>query len=199
MSKVLVATRNPGKLREYLALFHGTAFEITDLNSEGIDVEISETGSTFAENATLKAIAYSGYSSLPVVADDSGLEVDALGGEPGVNSARYAGPEATDQQRTSLLVRKLEGVPIDKRTARFRAVIAVADKGRTVGVFEGTCEGLISLEPAGVQGFGYDPVFYVPELGKTMAELSMDEKNRLSHRGKAASQTLEFLNEYLSR
>jgi len=199
MPRVLVATHNPGKLREYLTLFQGGTFEITDLTGEGIDAEVSETGSTFVDNATLKAVAYSTHSPLPVVADDSGLEVDALWGEPGVNSARYAGPDASDQERIALLLANLKDVVPEERTARFRAVIAVAEQGRVIGVFEGICEGVITLEPAGGQGFGYDPVFYVPEMGKTMAELSMEEKNRLSHRGKAARQALAFLNEHLAR
>jgi XTP/dITP diphosphohydrolase len=158
------------------------------LAEAGIDTVVGETGKTLEENARLKAVALAAESGLAALADDSGLEVDALGGEPGPLSARYAGEGATDRERVSYLLTKLRGVPWESRTARFRCVIAVATPEGRVEFCSGECPGVITLEPAGSQGFGYDPVFYLPEMGKTMAELSLSEKNQLSHRGKAARQ-----------
>jgi XTP/dITP diphosphohydrolase len=197
MIKLLVATNNPGKVREYDALLEGLPLTLTYLVQEGIDVEVEETGSTFAENARLKAMAYARASDLWTLADDSGLEVDALGGEPGTYSARYAGQGASDEDRYRLLLRKLEGVSWGQRTARFRCVIAVATPQGEIRTAEGTCEGIIAFEPKGEHGFGYDPVFYMPEHGQTMAELELEVKNRISHRARAAEGARKILQELL--
>jgi len=197
MIKLLVATDNPGKVREYEALLKGLPLTLTYPAQEGIDIKVEETGSTFAENARLKAVAYARASGLLTLADDSGLEVDALGGEPGPRSARYAGPGASDENRYYLLLSRLEGVPWERRTARFRCVIAVATPQGEVHTAEGTCEGIIAFESKGEHGFGYDPVFYVPEHGQTMAELGPEVKNRISHRARAAEGARRILQELL--
>jgi XTP/dITP diphosphohydrolase len=184
--RLLVATRNPGKLREYEELLAGLPVELTYLESEGIDEDVDETGSSFAENAVLKARQYALISGLLTLADDSGLEVDALGGEPGVHSARYAGPGATDEDRYRLLLERMRDVPQGERSARFRCVIAVAEPGGETYTAEGICEGVIGYAPQGEFGFGYDPVFYMPQRGKTMAQLPPEEKNHVSHRARAA-------------
>jgi XTP/dITP diphosphohydrolase len=197
MIKLLVATNNPGKVREYEALLKGLPLTLTYPAQEGIDVEVEETGSTFAENACLKAAAYARASGLLTLADDSGLEVDALEGAPGTRSARYAGQGASDEDRYRLLLSKLEEVPWERRTARFRCVIAVATLQGEVHTTEGTCEGVIAFEPKGEHGFGYDPVFYMLEHGQTMAELEPEIKNRISHRAQAAEGARRILQELL--
>jgi XTP/dITP diphosphohydrolase len=197
MIKLLVATNNPGKVREYQVLLKGLPLTLTYPAQEGIDIEVEEIGSTFAQNARLKATAYARTSGLLTLADDSGLEVDALGGEPGTRSARFAGPLASDEDRYRLLLSKLEGVPWQQRTARFRCVIAVARPQGEVHTAQGTCEGLIAFEPRGEHGFGYDPVFYVLEHGQTMAELEPEVKNRISHRARAAEGARRILQELL--
>jgi XTP/dITP diphosphohydrolase len=184
--RLLVATRNPGKLREYEELLAGLPVELTYLESEGIAEDVEETGSSFAENAVLKARRYALISGLLTLADDSGLEVDALGGEPGVHSARYAGPGATDEDRYRLLLDKMRDVPEGERGARFRCVIAVAEPEGETYTVDGVCEGVIAYSPEGEFGFGYDPVFYMPERGRTMAQLPPEEKNLVSHRARAA-------------
>ncbi|MFC1925109.1 XTP/dITP diphosphatase [Chloroflexota bacterium] len=193
MPNLLLATGNPGKVREFSRLLQGSPFPITTPADEGIDIEVEETGHTFEENARLKAVAYSIRSKSIVIADDSGLEVDALGGEPGTLSARYAGENASNDERIALVLSRLQGVPWEKRTARFRCVIAIASPSGDIQLCEGECPGYITFEPRGDAGFGYDPVFYLPELDKTMAELTMEEKNRVSHRGKAARKALQTL------
>ncbi|HIQ05645.1 MAG TPA: RdgB/HAM1 family non-canonical purine NTP pyrophosphatase, partial [Anaerolineae bacterium] len=160
--------------------------EITSLDTEGIDFEVAETGSTFEENAVQKALAYARASGLWTWADDSGLEVDALGGAPGIHSSRYAGPGAGDEDRYRKLLQALDGVPPDRRTARFRCVVAIATPEGEVYTTYGSCEGVIADSPRGQHGFGYDPVFFLPDMGKTMAELSPEKKNEISHRGRAA-------------
>jgi XTP/dITP diphosphohydrolase len=199
MMKLLVATNNPGKVREYEALLRGLPLTLTYPAQEGIDIEVEETGSTFAENACLKATAYARASGLLTLADDSGLEVDALGGEPGTRSARYAGQGASDEDRYRLLLSKLKGVPWERRTARFRCVIAVSTSQGEVRTAEGTCEGVIAFEPRGGHGFGYDPVFYLAERGQTMAELEPEVKNWISHRARAAEGARRILQELLDR
>jgi XTP/dITP diphosphohydrolase len=186
MVKLLIATNNPGKIREYEELLAGLPLELTYPAQEGLDIEVAETGESFAENARLKAIAYARASGLLTLADDSGLEVDALGGEPGTRSARYAGKGASDEERYQLLLKNLRGVPWEERTARFRCVIVVATPEGRIHTAEGTCEGIIAFEPGGEHGFGYDPVFYFPEYGMTMAELPLEIKNQISHRAMAA-------------
>jgi len=186
MPKLLVATRNRGKAGEYRLLLRHLPFQLTTLDEEGIEFEVPESGATMEENVTLKATAYARASGLVTLADDSGLEVAALGGEPGVLSARYAGEVASDPERVSFLLGRMEGVPWEKRGARFRCVIGVATPQGRVELCHGQCRGAIALEPRGEYGFGYDPVFYVPRLGRTMAELPLEEKNRVSHRARAA-------------
>ena len=186
MVKLLVATNNLGKVREYEELLAGLPFEVTFPAQEGIALEVEESGATFEENARLKALAYARASGLPTLADDSGLEVDALGGAPGVRSARYAGPGASDVDRYQKLLDALAGVPEDQRTARFCCVVALAWPDGTVHTAEGRCEGQIGWAPRGEHGFGYDPVFIVDGFGGlTMAELEPEVKNRISHRARA--------------
>jgi XTP/dITP diphosphohydrolase len=191
--KLLLATNNAGKVREYRELLRGLPFQLVSLAEEGIKAEIEETGESYEANAGLKATALAVKSHLMVLADDSGLEVDALGGEPGVRSARYAGEGASDETRLNFLLGKLVNVPADKRTACFRCVIAIATPDGKVDYCSGECRGHIALEPQGEKGFGYDPVFLPAGKEKTMAELSMATKNRISHRAKAARKACRLL------
>ncbi len=191
--KLLLATNNAGKVREYRRLLAVPGIELLTPAELGIRTAVEETGDTLEENARLKAAPLAVQSGLIALADDSGLYVDALGGEPGVHSARYAGEHATDRDRVAYLLRKLTGVPMEKRTAHFRCVIALATPAGEVAYARGECHGLIALEPTGENGFGYDPLFYLPELGKTMAELPSEMKDRVSHRGKAARQVPDLL------
>lgn len=199
MEMLLVATHNRGKLREYRELLRDLPVQLTFLDEVGIADDVPETGQSFEENAVLKARAYAQKSGLLTLADDSGLEVDALGGRPGVHSARYAGPTATDADRIRKLLSELQGVPPEQRTARFRCVIAVATPDGEVITAEGTVEGVIATEPRGTHGFGYDPIFYLPELGVTMAQLPPAVKNRISHRARAAQAIKPLLRDLLAR
>ena len=192
-NKLLLATNNRGKVTEYMILFEDLPLEIVIPGDIGITSEIEETGSTYEANARIKAIKLAKRSGIISLADDSGLEVDALFGAPGIISARYAGPGASDADRVNYLLNKLIGVPLDKRTARFICVIAVASPDGKVEICTGECSGLITFAPRGSAGFGYDPVFYFPQLEKTMAELPMIVKNRISHRGKAARKVPDAL------
>lgn len=196
---LLIATRNPGKLREYEQLLAGLPLSLTCLDKEGIIHEVEETGESFSENAIRKAQQYARISGLLTLADDSGLEVDALGGEPGVHSARYAGPGADDADRYRLLLERMQGVPWEGRGARFRCAIAIAEPGGKTYTSEGTCEGIIALAPQGGHGFGYDPVFYLPEHDRTMAQLPPEVKNRISHRARAAQEARSTLERILRR
>lgn len=198
MPKLLLATNNKGKAREYKSLLKGVPFELVTPAEVGISTEVAEAGKSFEENASLKATTLAAESRLLALADDSGLEVEALGGEPGTLSARYAGEGASDSDRVSYLLTKLEGVPQEKRTARFRCVIAIATPQGEVEFCSGECDGIIAFEPVGEGGFGYDPIFYLPELGKTMAELSPELKNKISHRGRAAAKARQLLKEKYS-
>ena len=191
--KLLVATRNPGKAREYRQLLRGVPFEITSLDEEGVAEDVEETGDSFEENASLKARAYLSLSGLPTLADDSGLEVDALRGGPGVKSARYGGDGLSDEDRVTLLLENLKSVAWQDRTGRFRCVIAIAWLSGEVKTVAGVVDGIIQYEPEGTGGFGYDPVFYLPHLGRTMAELTLEEKNGLSHRAQAAGKAVKLL------
>jgi XTP/dITP diphosphohydrolase len=195
--KLLLATNNRGKAREYRSLLRGIPYRLVTLADEGITTDIPETGKTFEENARLKATVLAAESGLLTLADDSGLEVDALGGEPGVLSHRYAGEGVSDEDRYIFLLDKLKGVPEDKRTARFRCVIAIASPEGKVEICSGECPGVITTTSRGYNGFGYDPIFYVPELGKTMAELPAEDKNRISHRARAAEKAKKMLMEWV--
>ena len=199
MPKLLLATKNAAKAREYSLLLGGMPFEIVTLDEQGIGNEVGETGETLEQNAALKAVAYASRRNLLTLADDSGLEVDALGGEPGVLSARYAGPGASDDERIERLLQRLGGIPWERRTARFRCVIAIASPGGRVELCHGECQGIIALSPKGENGFGYDPILYLPEQGKTMAELSMEEKNEISHRGLAARRARHILEQQIAQ
>jgi XTP/dITP diphosphohydrolase len=194
MLQLLIATNNRGKIHEYQDLLKGIPFELVTPGALGINMEVEETGLDFSENALLKATTFAKASGLLTLADDSGLEVDALNGEPGVRSHRYAGEGATDADRVNYLLNKMKGIPREKRTAHFRCVIAIAHPEGKVEFYEGRCDGLIAFVPRGQAGFGYDPVFYFPELDKTMAELPLDTKNRISHRARAAQKAVEKIN-----
>ncbi len=183
--RLLVATGNAGKLREFQSALAPYGIEVVGLEALADRSEDAETGRTFEENARLKAEAYSRRTDLPVLADDSGLEVDALGGRPGVLSARLGGPAMSDAARCKAVLKGLVDVPDEARTARFRCVLALARAGKTVAVVEGSVEGTILRELRGGGGFGYDPIFFHPPSGKTFAEMTPEEKERVSHRGEA--------------
>jgi len=186
MRDILVATTNRYKLEEYRVIFAGLPYRLLSLYDKQIDLDVEETGTTFAENAELKALTYASISGMLSLADDSGLEIDALGGAPGVYSARFAGRDTSYEERFRLILAQLNGLPEERRTARFRCAITIAEPSGFYRTVEGAIEGLIADVPRGTQGFGYDPIFLVPTLGKTTAELAPEQKNRISHRGKAA-------------
>ena len=189
MDTLVIATRNTGKLREFRELLRPLKNEILSLADLKVDTEFEETGNTFAENARLKAIEYSRIVRFPVLADDSGLEVEALGGRPGILSARYGGPGASDEDRVRKLLKELESSG-GERNARFVCSLALAQGGRLLLEAEGECRGTIAKEPRGTNGFGYDPIFLFPALGRTYAELSQAEKNIHSHRSRAVASLL---------
>ncbi len=191
--ELLLATNNQAKVREYRSLLQDLPYELVTLAEQGINTVVDEVGESLEENARLKATLLADESQLLALADDSGLEVDALGGEPGRFSARYAGENASDKDRVNYLLLKLKDVPWEKRTARFRCVIAIAIPDGEVEFCSGECQGFITFEPKGEQGFGYDPIFYLPELDKTMAELPPEIKNQVSHRGQAAQKAYHLL------
>ena len=191
--KILLATNNKAKVREYARLLQSIPYQVVSLEDVNISEQVEETGTSFKENAILKAKRYAELSGLTTIADDSGLEVDALCGEPGVRSARYAGKGASDKERIDLLLNKIVDVPWEKRHAQFRCVIAIAFPDGKVQICQGQCRGILTFKPLGDKGFGYDPIFYLPDLHKTMAELSMSEKNAISHRGKAAEEARKAL------
>ena len=193
-----MGTTNEHKLTELREILGGLPLTLVTPADVGLDIDPEETGSTFAENAQLKAAAFAQASGLPALADDSGLEVDALGGEPGVHSKRYAGPSATDQDRIALVLSKLQRVPDADRTARFRCVMALATPEDLVGLADGTCEGRIAHAPRGSRGFGYDPIFFVPALGRTIAELPATEKHAISHRGRAGRAARDLIARWLA-
>jgi XTP/dITP diphosphohydrolase len=191
--QVVLATRNQGKVKEFNKLFAELGWEVVSLAEfEGVP-EVVEDGETFEANALKKAATISTYLGLPAVGDDSGLEVDALDGRPGVYSARFAGEHATDEDNWRKLLRELSDVPDEKRTARFRCTLALVEPGREPVIASGSCEGVIAKEPLGNNGFGYDPVFYMPAVGKMMAQLSPEEKNKLSHRAHAMLNLLDTM------
>jgi XTP/dITP diphosphohydrolase len=185
---VLLATSNPHKLQEFREILAELPCTLVSPDELGLRVELEETGATFEDNAILKAIAYAEAAGLPALADDSGLEIDALGGEPGVYSSRWAGVATPYPERFHILEARLADVPDERRTARYRAAIALAEPAPRglYQVVSGSVEGRIAREPHGSGGFGYDPIFYVPELGGTFGELPASEKHRISHRARAA-------------
>jgi XTP/dITP diphosphohydrolase len=190
-SVVVVASANPGKVAELATALKPAGIDAVGLEALRDATPVEETGATFEDNARLKACAYSQRTELPVVADDSGLEVDALGGGPGVLSARYGSPHLSDVARCRALLKALVDVPEPKRTARFRCVLAVARRGQALATFEGAVEGTILRKPVGKNGFGYDPIFFHPGAGRSFAQLTLEEKQALSHRGAAIERLLQ--------
>jgi XTP/dITP diphosphohydrolase len=191
-TRLFLATTNDGKIREIQHALEELSIDFSTLK-EIKDAEISaEEKPTVLENAIYKALHYSRYSDALTLADDTGLEVDALGGAPGVHSARYAGDLANDPENTQKLLHALAGIPEEKRTARFVCVMAIAFRGRLIKSFHGHCDGRILEAPRGTGGFGYDPVFFLPSLSKTFAELTTKEKNKISHRGKALERVHDY-------
>jgi len=199
MRSLLLATNNKGKVAEIKALLDSAGLTLLTPAELGLVLEIPEDGQTYAENASKKAVAFSQASGMIALGDDSGLEVDALDGQPGLYSHRFCPlPDATDADRRKYLLEKLQGSP-RPWTARFRATVAVALPSGKVLLATGQCEGEIIPEELGTNGFGYDPIFFIPELGRTMAELEMDEKNRLSHRARAVQNAIPILNEMFGK
>ncbi len=197
--KLLVATHNQGKVREFAEMLADMQIEFLSLDDAGITMDVEETGSTFRENALLKANTYAQKTGLLTLADDSGLEVDALDGAPGIYTARYGGAGLTHKERYLYLLKNLTAVSPENRSARFRCVIVLtAPNGVLLGESEGICEGMIAQEPVGDGGFGYDPVFYLPERQRTMAQLSSSIKHQISHRGQAIKQIEPLLREILA-
>jgi XTP/dITP diphosphohydrolase len=193
MNKLLIATNNKGKVKELQDLLKNTELKLVTPASINLNLEVEEDGTTYAENATKKALAFAQASGLVSLADDSGLEVDALDGAPGLHSARYhPKPGANDADRRAYMLENLKGRP-RPWTAHFHATIAIATPEQGIFMAEGNCYGEIIPEERGTGGFGYDPIFLLPDLNKTMAELTMEEKNRLSHRAKAVMNAIPIL------
>jgi XTP/dITP diphosphohydrolase len=199
MRRLLIATHNPGKVAEYQSLLADLPLQITFLTELGIDHEVEEDEETFEGNAVLKARTFAEMTGLWTWADDSGLEVDALGGRPGVRSARYAGPGATDEEKWQKILAELGEFPYEDWTARFRCVVAIAQPDGKISTRTGKVNGLITDQPRGNNGFGYDPIFYLPDFDATMAELHPDVKNNISHRAEAAAAAKELLIRMLSQ
>lgn len=198
MKQVIIATQNKGKAKDFEALFGPLGYEVLTLRDVAKDMDVEETGVTFEENAILKAEAVAEALQTTVIADDSGLEIDALDGEPGVYSARYAGEAKSDEANIEKVLARLEGVPEEQRTARFRCVLAIASPNKKTRTYSGSCDGLILSERRGDHGFGYDPIFFVPNEGKAMAELVPEEKAAISHRGNAIRELKKAMPEWLS-
>ncbi len=196
MRTLLLATRNLHKLEEFRAIFSDLPLRLLSLRDLQLAIDVEETGTTYAENAELKARAYAQVSNMSTLADDSGLEIDALGGAPGVQSARYLGSETSYEERFRVILEQLKGLPLDRRSARFRCVIALVEPLGNIRMVEGVVEGVIAEGPRGTNGFGYDPIFSLPELGKTFAELEPEYKNRISHRARAAQSARKLLEDW---
>ena len=193
MNRIVIASNNAGKLREIRDILQPLGFTVVSQREAGISIEVEENGETFAENAALKARAVYKALNCPVIADDSGLLVDALDGAPGVHSHRFAGEGATDADRNAKLLELLDGVPAEKRTARFECVLCYVDAAGETHFFSGTCEGRIGTAPAGKNGFGYDPLFCVGD--RTMAQMTEEEKNQVSHRANALAELARYFQE----
>jgi XTP/dITP diphosphohydrolase len=198
LPRLLLATNNRGKVEEYRALLAGCGWDIVTPADIGLDLEVEESGADYVTNAKIKAQAFAQASGLLSLADDSGLEVDALDGKPGLLSARYAGPQQNDEARARRVLEQMKGAEPERRQARFRCIIALAEPSGKVHFSEGVCEGMIAGEPRGEKGFGYDPIFLLPEYGRTLAELPLPEKNKVSHRGRAARKACTILKSMLS-
>ncbi|MFZ3588367.1 XTP/dITP diphosphatase [Bacillus sp. DJP31] len=197
MKKIIIATKNSGKVKEFQAFFEKNGYEVLSLLDISGAPDIEETGSTFKENALLKAEGIANVLNEIVIADDSGLSVDALDGEPGIFSARYAGIHKNDLDNINKVLHELSGIQASKRTARFHCALALAVPSKSTIVVEGICEGHITKEPMGTNGFGYDPIFIPKELYQTMAQLSKEEKNKISHRAHALKKLREQINSSL--
>lgn len=197
MKEILFASRNEGKIQEARALLRDCGIKLYSIDDFPGAPEVDENGTTFYENALKKAETLSKYAGLPAIADDSGLEVNHLEGRPGVHSSRYAGENATDADNISLLLKELEGVPSEKRGAAFRCVLVLYKIDGSHRCFEGSFEGTIALKASGTGGFGYDPVFLPADDGRTLAELAPEEKNRISHRGRAFEKLKQYINNEL--
>lgn len=197
MDKFIIASLNKGKLKEIKEILRDLPFEVLSMAEVGIQKEIDEYGSTFEENALIKARDIFDMTKKAVMADDSGLEVDYLDGAPGIYSARFAGEGASDEDKNNKLLRLLDGVPFEKRTARFVCVVAVILSENNFFTVKGTCEGYIGTKPIGENGFGYDPLFYMPEFKITTAQMNSIQKHQISHRGKALKLMVEKLKETL--
>jgi XTP/dITP diphosphohydrolase len=185
MRALLIATTNRHKLEEFHAMFHALPYELLSLSDVQLNTDVEETGSTFRENSEIKARAYAHATGFLTLAEDSGLEIDALDGAPGIYSARFAGVDTSYEERFRLIFAKLHGLPSARRTARFHSVITIAEPSGICQSVEGVIEGVITEEARGTYGFGYDPIFLVPSLGKTAAELLLEHKNQISHRAQA--------------
>ena len=185
MKEIIIATKNKGKAKDFEELLEPMGYRVLTLHDVAPHMDVEETGETFEKNAILKAETIAQELQATVIADDSGLEIDALGGEPGVHSARYSGEERNDESNIDKVLQKMVQVPSEEKTARFRCVLAMATPGQETIIFEGSCEGKITDERKGDNGFGYDSIFYVPSLEKTMAEMKPAEKASVSHRGNA--------------
>src|SRR6266699_6152098 len=196
MRTLLLATSNPHKIEEFRAIFSDLPLRLLSLNDLQLDIEVEETGITVAENAELKARTYARSSGMLALADDSGLEIDALGGAPGVQSARYLGRQTSYEERFRRILEQLKGLPTEQRAARFRCAIALAEPSGYTRIVDGVIEGVIADSPRGEHGFGYDPIFLLPELGKTLAELAPELKNRISHRARAAQSARKLLEDW---
>ncbi|MGG7220957.1 XTP/dITP diphosphatase [Bacillus sp. F56] len=193
MIEAIIATHNPGKVKEFKEILEPKGYDVKSLAEIGFTEEIEETGHTFEENAILKAEAVAKAVNKMVIADDSGLSIDNLGGRPGVYSARYAGEQKDDQANIDKVLSELKGIEKEQRTARFRCALAVSIPGEETKTVEGHVEGYIAEEPRGEYGFGYDPIFIVKDKDKTMAELTSDEKNKISHRADALKKLSKLL------
>jgi XTP/dITP diphosphohydrolase len=194
--EIIIASRNKGKVREIRKVLKGSGFRIYSLNDFTDVPKIVEDGRSFAENALKKARFYSNCFGKLTLSDDSGLDVDILKGLPGIYSARYGGERATNQENNQKLLREMEGIPLSKRGARFKCAIAIVSPDGREAVAEGSCKGRIGFKEVGKKGFGYDPLFILPQFGKTMAQLSLKEKNRISHRGKALKKLRKLINDF---
>lgn len=190
---LVIASRNKGKISEIKELLADLPIEVLSLLDYPLMIEIEENGETFAENAQIKAQAVYNCTKCAVLADDSGLEIDALDGRPGVHSSRFAGENAADAEKCELILNMMKNVPDEKRTARFKSVICIIDMNGSISLTEGVCNGIITHEPIGDNGFGYDPIFYIPNLNRTMAQLTSSEKNAVSHRGIALRLAVDII------
>ncbi|WP_391116239.1 XTP/dITP diphosphatase [Psychrobacillus sp. L3] len=197
MKKIIIATKNKGKAKDFEALFGPLGYDVQTLHDVADDMDVEETGTTFEENALIKATALSERLQTMVIADDSGLEIDALDGRPGIYSARYAGEEKSDEANIDKVLEELVNVEELNRSARFVCAIAIASPNLESVTVRGTCEGVIAKERRGTNGFGYDPIFYVPSENKMMAELSAEEKGAISHRGNAIKKLSDHLADLL--